>query len=268
MMVKSSCLLDGFAPSGNTAYGTRRSGAVHQPHSKVVAGLQMHPDDRVLVAVMNRPEDYRLARDQGWYRLPERKAGRGAFFEYVAFYFTAAFGDDKWAIHCYARNLGHELVTRRELLPQEPEHPRAAERYYKLQLGPLQKRDPPIPSLRWRRIAFIYTTWDRFQAAQEINDLYAEGGEFVDRLYHALRESGLTPERCYPVREAGVEYIADLALPCHDGVLVMDVADGEPEPSRPSALHFTHEMVDLDPEGCLREITAEVERRGGMWLSS
>ena len=95
-------------------------------------------------------------------------------------------------MHYYARRLGHELVTRCDLLPDEADHPRAEEPYYKLQLGPLQKREPPVVSQRWRRITLIHTTWDRFQAAEEINDLFVKGGEFVDRLYHALRDSGLS----------------------------------------------------------------------------
>jgi hypothetical protein len=223
----------------------------------------MYPEDRVLVAVMNRQQDFEVARDEGWYRLPEGRAGRGAFFEYVAFYFTAAFAEQKWAIHYYARNLGHELVTRRELLPEEANHPRADELYYKLQLGSLQKREPPIASLRWRRISFIYTTWDRFQVAEEINDLYADGGEFVDRLYHALRESGLAPERCYPVREAGVEYEADLAVPCQEGVLVVDVTGAAPRVLKPAALRLSPDRVAADPAGCLDVIQAEVKRRGG-----
>jgi hypothetical protein len=222
----------------------------------------MYPEDRVLVAVMTRPQDFEIVRDQGWYRVPESKATRGVFFEYVAFYFTSAFGEQQWAVHYYARRLGHELVTRRELLPHEPDHPRAGERYYKLQLGPLHKRESPIVSLRWRRIAFIHTTWDRFQAAEEINDLFAEGDEFVDRLYHALREEGLAPERQYPLRESGALYVVDLAVPCRDGVLGIDVV--EAEPGSPGALLFTPEAVATDPAGCLRIIRAGVERRGGV----
>jgi len=222
----------------------------------------MHAEDRVLVAVMSRPQDFEIARDQGWYRVPENKATQGVFFEYVAFYFTAAFGEEKWAVYYYARRLGHELVTRRDLLPDEPDHPRAGEPYYKLQLGPLQKREPPIVSRRWRRVTFIHTTWDRFQVAEEINDLFAEGGEFVDRLYHALREVGLAPERCYPVREAGVEYVVNLAVPCREGVLAVDVTDAGFGP--PGALCFTPETVMGDPAGCLGAIRAEVERRGGV----
>lgn len=222
----------------------------------------MHPEDRVLVAVMNRPQDLEIARDQGWYRVPEKKATRGVFFEYVAFYFTAAFAEHKYTVPYYARRLGHELVTRGELLPDEADHPRAGERYYKLQLGPLQKREPPIVSLRWRRVTFIHTTWDRFEAAEEINDLFAEGDEFVDRLYHALREADLAPERCYPVREAGVEYVAELAVLCQEGILVVGVAGSEPGLS--DALLFPPEVAMGDPEAFLATVRVEVSRRGGI----
>jgi len=222
----------------------------------------MYPDDRVLVAVMTRPHDFEIARDQGWYRVPEKKATPGIYFEYIAFYFTAAFGQQKWSVPYYARCLGHELVTRRDLLPGEPDHPRAGERYFKLQLGPLQEREPPIVSQRWRRVAFIHTTWDRFQAAQEINDLFVEGGEFVDRLYHTLREEGLAPERQYPVREAGIEYVASLAVPCREGVLSIEVGDAQPD--RTENLLFMPGAVTTNLAACLHVVHTEVERRGGV----
>ena len=44
---------------------------------------------------------------------------------------------DAFSIRWYAQVRGHELVTRRDLLPDEPDHPRAEQRYYKLQLGKL-----------------------------------------------------------------------------------------------------------------------------------
>jgi hypothetical protein len=222
---------------------------------------QMHPEDRVLVAVMSRPRDFEIARDHGWYRVPEKKATRGVFFEYIAFYFTSAFAEQKYAVHYYARRLGHELVTRRELLPDQPNHPQAKEPYYKLQLGSLRKREPPIVSLRWRRIAFLHTTWDRFEAAREINDLFVESDEFVDRLYHALRETDLAPERQYPVREAGIDYVVDLAIPCRRGVLVLGATGSSS--NLPETLRFAPKALRDEREGCLQTIQAEVERRGG-----
>ena len=224
----------------------------------------MHPEDRVLVAVITRPEDFEAARDSGWYRVPEKKAPRGVFFEYIAFYFTAAFGEQGYAVHYYARRLGHELATRRDLLPDEPDHPRAEEPYYKLQLGPLQKREPPIASQRWRRITFIHTTWDRFQAAEEINDLFVEGGEFVDRLYHALRDSGLSPERYYPVREANVEYVASLAVPCCEGVLGIEV--GDEQQNRTEGFLFIPDALSSDLAACIQAVHIEVDRLGGIEL--
>jgi hypothetical protein len=40
------------------------------------------------------------------------------------------------------------MVRRRDLLPDEPDHPSADGAYYKLQLGLLERLDPPIISLR------------------------------------------------------------------------------------------------------------------------
>ena len=224
----------------------------------------MYPEDRVLVAVMSHPKDLEIAHQKGWYRIPEHRIMPGIFFEYIAFYFTAAFGPQKWAIHYYARRLGHELVTRRDLLPEEPTHPRADERYYCIQLGPLQKREPPIVSRRWRRITFIHTTWDRFQAAQEINDLFVEGDPFVDRLYHVLREIDLAPERSVLVREAGTEYLVPLALLCRKGIVSIDVSGDEQKATPLFTLSFSPQSITSDLEECLQAIRAEVERQGGL----
>jgi len=182
-----------------------------------------HSSDRVLVAIMNNQRDFETARDEGWYRVPLKYAPESTTeAAALAFYFTKAFGDEKWSIRWYAPVRGHELARRRDLLPDEPDHPRADEAYYKLQLGPLMRLEQPIPSLRWRRIAFIETSWDRFTAAEEINDLYASG---ADGLYVTLKEAGFWPEREFEVREGGVEYVVDLVIPCRGGNVTIAVGD-------------------------------------------
>lgn len=187
-----------------------------------------HAADRVLVGVITDPADFAIARDQGWYRVPARHAPPSITdTAALAFYFTAAFEAEKWAIHWYAEVRGYELARRRDLLPAEPSHPHADEVYYKLQLGPLIRRQPPIPSLRWRRITFLETTWDRFNAAEEINDLYVSG---ADGLYVTLKESGFFPERDYLIREDELTYTADLAIPCREGVVAV-VLDERPAPA-------------------------------------
>lgn len=177
----------------------------------------MYPEDRVLVAYVPQPSDFDLIRREGWYRIPQRGAPKGLHAEYIAFYFGSAFETQKYAIHYYARNLGHELARRRDLLPGEPDHPRADDIYYKVQLGPLQQLDQPIVSLRWRRLTFVHTTWDRFRDAAEINDLFIEGGAYVDRLYATLKERGIPAERDYRVAETPAEYVVALSVPTRDG---------------------------------------------------
>ena len=164
------------------------------------------------MAYVPRPSDFALVQSEGWYRIPQQFAPKGLHAEFFAFYFGRHFGPEKWAIHYYAPNLGHELTTRLALFPDEPEHPRAQDWYYKVQLGPLQKLERPILSLRWRRVTFIHTTWDRFSIATEINDLFVDGDEFVDRLYAALKERGIQAERCYRIEEPGPGYEVALAV--------------------------------------------------------
>jgi hypothetical protein len=207
-----------------------------------------HPSDRVLVAIMNNRRDFTIARDEGWYRIPTKYAPQGTTEAVVlAFYFTRAFCDEKWAVHWYAPARGHELVSRRDLFPDEPDHPRADDTYYKLQLGSLMKLEQPIPSLRWRRITFIETTWDRFTAAEEINDLYASG---ADGLFVTLKEAGFYPEREFSVREGGVRYVVDLAIPCETGTVAIATSD---RPAPPYALH--------NPD--VKTVSRAIKRLGG-----
>ena len=221
----------------------------------------MYPEDRVLVAIMTSPADLALARDEHWYRIPQRRVPKGVHAEYLAFYLGGVFGDQKWAIHYYARQEGHELVRRGDLFPGEPDHPRADELYYKVQLGPLQQLSRPILSLRWRRITFVHTTWDRFVDASEINDLFIEGAPYVDRLYYALREAGIQPERHYRIREGGKQYIADLAIPCRTGTVGVVVWD---EDGPAAAVHLRPGQVTSDLTDCLSRVVDEVEHHGGV----
>jgi hypothetical protein len=148
----------------------------------------MYPEDRVLIAYMPDPADFALLQNEGWYRIPLKHAPKGLHAEYYAFYFGRDFGPKKWAIHVYARQLGHELVTRRELFPEQVDHPRAHDLYYRVSLGELEERTEPIVSLRYRRLTFMHTTWDRFIDAREISDLMIQGGEYVDRAFATLKD--------------------------------------------------------------------------------
>ncbi|MEM7333802.1 MAG: hypothetical protein AAF490_17070 [Chloroflexota bacterium] len=148
----------------------------------------MYPDDRVLVVLVPKPQDFQIIKQDSWYRIPQKSAPKGFISEFFAFYFGQAFGLKKWAIHYYAPRLGHELTYRCDLFPDEPNHPRANDLYYKVQLGPIVQLEQPILSVKWRRITFLHTTMDRFVDAREINDLFIEGNEYVDRRFTTLKD--------------------------------------------------------------------------------
>ena len=131
-----------------------------------------HAADRVLVAVMTKPRDFALARDEGWYRIPERHApDYTTDAAILAFYFTTAFKDARWVIHWYAEVRGYELVRRRDLFPNEANHKRADDRYYKMQIGPLIRRAQCRTSTArgWRGPLMLSKRWalQRFLASRK-----------------------------------------------------------------------------------------------------
>ena len=123
-----------------------------------VTPMTLKSTSLVLVAVVNDPRDLEIARLLGWYRIPLRTAPKVVAVDYLAFYQTGAFGQQRWRIQTIAPVRGHELATRAELLRDEPDHPRAREEYYKIQLGPLEQLEQPILAETWRRVTFLYTT--------------------------------------------------------------------------------------------------------------
>mgnify|MGYP001085879267 FL=1 len=141
----------------------------------------------VLVAVVNDPRDLEIARLLGWYRIPLRTAPKVVAVDYLAFYQTGAFGGQRWRIQSVAPVRGHELATRAELLRDEPDHPRAKEEYYKVQLGPLEQLARPILAETWRRVTFLYTTGEYLLKAETVNDLVVQSEE-RKTLWQALRE--------------------------------------------------------------------------------
>lgn len=176
----------------------------------------------VLVAVITRPCDLRIAREAGWYRVPLRRAPRRLAAEYLAFYQTAAFGEERWSVRYYAPIRRYRLATRLELLPDEPDHPRAHEEYYRIEIGPLQELPHPIPSRRLRRITFIMTDLARLLSAEEINDLW-QGDSQQDLLWRELKSRQIEAERAYEVREGRSVYRVDFAIPCVRGDLAIQV---------------------------------------------
>jgi len=141
----------------------------------------------ILTAIMKDMRDMEIARMLGWYRIPLRSAPKVIAVDYLAFYQTGAFGDDRWQVKYAAQVLGHELTTRRELFRDETEHPASHLEYYKIQIGNLIELPHPILADNWKRITFLYTTGEYLNHAKTLRDLVVPGEE-RQVLWQALRE--------------------------------------------------------------------------------
>lgn len=164
----------------------------------------------MLVAVLNNEADLARARDEHWYRIPVNHAPRHIAAEYLAFYQTGRFGKAGRCVRYYAPILRYHLVTRRELIPDEPDHPRADAQYFKLEIAPLETLEPPIANTRHPRLTFLYTTLELLFHANDVGDLWLRKAA-RQRLYAAIQERGLAVECWYPL-EMGDRPEADLAL--------------------------------------------------------
>ena len=146
---------------------------------------------------------------------------------------TCAFGERKWTNRDYAPIRGHELVRRRDLFTDEPDHPRADEAYYKLQIGNFIALPRPIVSRRGRRILFIWTNGDAFSRAVEINDLLGKS-DVDDALWNALKRANIFGERHIAVREAQSRYRVDFWIECVRGNLALMLGDARELPKTKS----------------------------------
>lgn len=212
----------------------------------------MYPEDRVLVGVINRKRDLDNARNKGWYRIPQARIPQGIHAEYIAFFLSSAFKEKNGGIHYYARRAGVELAYRRDLLPQQPDHPRANEVYYKVQVGQVVEKKPPILNPTHRPVTFIHTTWDRFVYARQIRDLYSKADYFVDRIYHALRNNGMQPYRTWEAQYPNGA--AELRVLCENGTVV---ASTEPESDQ------VYLDTDKQEDEFLALILARIAKEGG-----
>ena len=153
--------------------------------------VEIQADDLDLIAIVSSPRDLEIARVLGWYRIPLATSPKTVRVDWIAFYQTASFGDERWSVRYYAQVRGFELVRREELLRDELDHPRAKEPYFKLQLGPLEVLPNPIPSQKWRRFTFLYSTGNRLLKARDLKDLRVTSAREKASLWQQLRERSM-----------------------------------------------------------------------------
>ncbi|MEZ4870400.1 MAG: hypothetical protein R3C14_54220 [Caldilineaceae bacterium] len=237
----------------------------------------LYPDPQtrrrtVLVAVVNNVEDLHRAASEGWYRVPQRTAPRRIGADYLAFYQTGVFKaqEEAQSVTYFAATRRYRLLTRQELVPSEPDHPRAQDYYYRIDIAPLQRLAQPIPAGKFRRVTFIHTTVERLLTATTVTDLFRPADPF-EMLWQALREHRLRPLKNRILGEQPVDITLRarggyLGIQCQEETEIHDAALGM-LPDRWSLLAFSSQRIEQDLPGCLRQIGAALIELGGSVLN-
>ena len=166
----------------------------------------------VLVVFVPQPRDMEIVRLLGWYRIPLRSAPKIVEVDYLAFYQPASFGKDhRWQIEYFAALRGYELVRRADLFRDEPDHPRAQEEYFKMQVGAMQTLSAPILAGKVRRLTFLYTTGALFRTAETVADLVVSADE-REGLWRALRERASQTDGYHIQDDLDLELTPELLL--------------------------------------------------------
>lgn len=226
----------------------------------------------VLVAVVNNVADLQRAASHGWYRIPQRRAPRRIGADYLAFYQTGAFqaAEEAQTVTYYAPTRRYQLVTRGELLPEEQDHPRANDYYFRIEIGPLQRLERPIPAESFRRVTFIHTTFEHLLMAERVTDLFRKADPF-ERLWQSLREHNLRPLKNRLLGDQPM----DITLRARGGYLGIDCPETIrtqerrhlPLADRWEFLSLPTSVIEQDLNHCLRQIGATLISLGGSVLN-
>lgn len=239
----------------------------------------------VLVAIMRDKRDFAIVRNQQWYRIPVFSAEKWLKDrwppQFLAFYQTKDFGQERYSVRYYARVLAIKKVSRRQLFPSEPENKKSDRLYYQVSLDSIQNLPQPILSRRWRRIVFIPTTWQKFITAVEINDLY-DDSPLEDRLWAELKRAKIPAERQEYLTVKRENYALDFAIYC-DKANVDVETDGDTWHANPEkaaldnlrdnaleaagwkVLRFTTKQIREEAAGyCIATIRETIQKLGGV----
>jgi very-short-patch-repair endonuclease len=201
---------------------------------------------------------------------------------HIAFYQQKRlFGKDALKIKWCGRVTGISTVKRQVLLPDEKNHPRADNDYYKISFGELRELDAPVVSQRPRRILFIPTARKRLETARELNDIFLES-PIEERLWTAFKYEGIEAERQYRVdTSTGSHCRLDFALFSKKRNIGIE-CDGaayhtKPEDVKNDAqrdhklrqlgwkmLRYSTSEINNRLDHCLREIRRTVNHYGGL----
>lgn len=179
-------------------------------------------NEELLVAILPKTSALDRLKNEGWYHIPVDSAPKRWPPRVMAFYQGKAFGEEKYQIRYFGEVENINIVPRKVLFPDDEENQHKAEKlYYRIQMKELQTRYQPIPSYRPRRLVFVPTTLEKFENAEQINDLF-DGSPLEDLLWKGLKAINVLAERQWKIVVQKKNYFLDFAIFCKNGKLAVE----------------------------------------------
>jgi len=177
----------------------------------------------LLVALLPKKTALKRLKNEGWYHIPVENAPKRWAPELIAFFQGKVFGDEEaYKVRYYGEIEQIDIVPRKELFRTAKRNQFKAERlYYRIQLKELKMRYRPIISYRPRRIVFLPTTLEKFENAEQINDLF-DGSPLEDLLWKGLKAISVLAERQWKIVVQKKNYFLDFAIFCKNGKLAVE----------------------------------------------
>ena len=171
---------------------------------------------RVLVAVIRRKKDLGILLNERWYRVPVSKLPCRRF-NWIAFYQTSALGNEGKLVKYYARVKRRPKYLRRDLLPDEMNHPKADARYYKFHLSKIRHLKHPLKNKTSMRVTFGFTTLPRILKFRSLSGLF--GIRPLERIFRKMLKKNDIPFIAeYPIKSRNhTRYRLDVAIFCKNG---------------------------------------------------
>ncbi|MCK4422729.1 MAG: DUF559 domain-containing protein [Candidatus Omnitrophica bacterium] len=237
-------------------------------------------DSLVLIGVVNRCKDLEIIFNRHWYRIPVKYAPKRRP-GYIAFYQTHIFGKEGKTVQYYARIKSSSVARRTDLLPEEKNHARAKEYYYKFELGKIRSTPCPVRNISRQRISFGFTSLSKLQKSKRICQLF-DINPIEDIMRRVLKRKGIRAvhEHCL-IENKHCRYRLDFAVFCRHGKIALE-CDNEKSHSTPACrlkdkkrdhylsrrgwfvLRLRGKQIKDNINSCLKQIEQTIDKLGGL----
>jgi len=232
-----------------------------------------------LIGILKDRRDLDILLHRRWYRIPLAHAPRRRF-SHLAFYQPASFGKQGKRIRYIAPVLGKMTARRRDLLPDQPGHPHANDRYLVFRTGKPFRLPAPVRNISLRRVTFAYTALRHLFESHDVLEVF--GVPPIERMMAtAFASAGVPALPEFTVSGPDARYRLDFAIFCSRGPLAVE-CDGEDFHGMPrqrrrdrirdarlrkmgwTVLRLREGAIVKSPAACLHRVAATVRRLGGV----